>query len=304
MKRIFVGPNGIRSGWRFLIFVSIVMGLGQGLRFILIHAFHYQEPSDWVPSDFLLTGSLFFLSALFAAFVMSRIENRTFRDYGLPANQAFGSFFWFGILWGFGTSAVEVLLIYLAGGLSFHGWALQGNALIGSALAWFGAFVMLGLWEEFMFRGYPLTKLATGIGFWPASIVMCLLFGLAHIGKPMENWIDITSIMLYGLLWCFSLRRTGSIWFAIGFHAMSDYADMVIFAAPNTGNDGRSLTGHLLDIRYHGPEWLTGGPRGIESSLMVFVILVASFYVLHRIYPESRFPPKEGSLKTTVSGSG
>jgi CAAX protease family protein len=290
IKRVFVGPNGIRSGWRVLIFLSIVMGLGQGLRFIVIHIFHYQEPSDWTPSDFLLMGSMFFLSALIAAAVMTRIEKRTFRDYGLPARGAFGSLFWLGILWGFGTSAVEVLLIYLAGGLSFHGWAIQGSALITSALTWFGAFIVLGFWEEFLFRGYPLSTLATGIGFWPASLVMCLLFGAAHISKPMENWIDITSIMLYGLLWCLSLRRTGSIWFAIGFHAMSDYSDMVIFAAPNTGNDGRSLRGHLFNVTYHGPEWLTGGPRGIEASLMVFVVLLASFYLLHRLYPEKKFP--------------
>src|SRR5262245_81844 len=128
MRRIFVGPNGIRSGWRVLIFLSIVMALGQGLRFLVIHVFHYQEPTGWVPSEFILEGSLFFLSALVAAGVMARIEKRTFWDYGLPLREAFGSLFWLGILWGFGTSAIEVLLIYLAGGLTFHGWAFHGSA--------------------------------------------------------------------------------------------------------------------------------------------------------------------------------
>jgi membrane protease YdiL (CAAX protease family) len=194
------------------------------------------------------------------------------------------------MLWGVATSAAEIFLIYLAGGISFHGLALHGNALLSSALLWLIAMVFLGLWEEFIFRGYPLTTIATGIGFWPASILFCILFGAAHLQKPMENWIDITSIILYGLLWCFSLRRTGSIWFAIGFHAMSDYADMVLFAAPNTGNQGKSLSGHLLNVSYHGPDWLTGGPRGIEASLMVFVILAASFVLLHYLYPEKRFP--------------
>jgi membrane protease YdiL (CAAX protease family) len=290
MKSLFVGPNGIRSGWRLLIFLALVMGLGQTLRWIVINGFHYQEPKGWVPQDFLLMGSLFFLSALVAAAIMARIERRSFRDYGLPVKQAFGSLFWTGILWGFGTSAVEVLLIYLAGGLSFHGLALHGFAFLSSAIWWFAAMVLLGLWEEFIFRGYPLSTLATGMGFWPASILLCLLFGASHLQKPMENWIDITSIMLYGLLWCLSLRRTGSIWFAIGFHAMSDYSDMVIFAAPNTGNEGRSLSGHLLNVTYHGPDWLTGGPRGIEASLLVFVILLASFALLLRLYPATRFP--------------
>jgi len=290
IRWIFLNERGIRAGWRFLIFFALVFGIGQTLLWILVHGFNYQEPKGWDPVDFMLNGVLFFSAALFVAWIMSRIEKRTFADYGLPIRQAFGSLFWIGILWGFGTSAIEVMLIYFSGGLSFHGLALHGNALISSALLWFGAFVFLGLWEEFMFRGYPLTTIATGIGFWPASILFSLLFGAAHLGKPMENWIDISSIICYGLLWCFSLRRTGSIWFAIGFHTMSDYADMVLFAAPNTGNEGKSLPGHLLDITYHGPDWLTGGPRGIEASLMVFVILAASFVLLHKLYPQKKFP--------------
>jgi CAAX protease family protein len=263
------------------------MGLGQTLNWILVHVLHYQESKGWSPFDFVTIGSLFVFSALCAALIMTRIEKRSFADYGLPGSQAFGRFFWLGMLWGFGTSAFEVLLIYFAGGLSFHGLALHGSALASSALWWLAAMILLGLWEEFLFRGYTLSTLATGIGFWPAAVLLSLLFGASHLSKPMENWIDITSIIFYGLLWCFSLRRIGSIWFAIGFHAMTDYSDMVIFAAPNTGNEGRSLTGHLLDITYHGPEWLTGGPRGIEASVLVFVILLASFLLLHYLYPHS-----------------
>lgn len=223
LKEIFVGPKGIRSAWRFLIFLSITMAAVQGLYWTLTHVIGYREIPGWNPINFIIEGSLYFASALLAAAIMARIERRTFRDYGLPPNQAFRSLFWMGMLWGSATSALEILLIYAAGGLSFDGFALHGMALFSSALWWLVAIILLGLWEEFMFRGYPLTTLATAIGFWPASIVMCFLFGASHLSKPMENWMDITSIMLYGLLWCFSFWRTGSIWFAIGFHAMSDY---------------------------------------------------------------------------------
>jgi len=78
----------------------------------------------------------------------------------------------------------------------------------------------------------------------------------------------------------FHVRRTETLWFAIGFHAMSDYADMVLFAQPNTENNGQSLTGHLLNVSYHGAEWLTGGPRGTEASVLEFLILVLMFFVL------------------------
>lgn len=86
------------------------------------------------------------------------------------------------------------------------------------------------------------------------------------------------------MFWCFTLWRTGTLWFAIGFHAMSDYADMVLFAQPNTGNNGQRLTGHLLNVSYHGPEWLTGGPRGTEASALEFLILAFMFLAFARVY--------------------
>jgi hypothetical protein len=76
------------------------------------------------------------------------------------------------------------------------------------------------------------------------------------------------------------------LWFAIGFHAMSDFADMVMFAQPNTGNHGLALDGHLLDITYSGPDLLTGGPRGTEASVIEFVILAAMFSLFARLYPK------------------
>jgi hypothetical protein len=60
---------------------------------------------------------------------------------------------------------------------------------------------------------------------------------------------------------------------------------MVVFAEPNSGNDGKPIPGHLLDLRFHGPDWLTGGPRGTEASLVVFVILAGLFYFFNRAYP-------------------
>jgi hypothetical protein len=57
---------------------------------------------------------------------------------------------------------------------------------------------------------------------------------------------------------------------------------MVVFAEPNTGNGGKPLPGHPLEVQFHGPAWLTGGPRGTEASALVFAILAALFYLYHQ----------------------
>ena len=109
--------------------------------------------------------------------------------------------------------------------------------------------------------------------------------------------MDGLSVGLFGLFWCFTLWRTRALWFAIGFHAVSDYADMVVFAQPNTGNNGQSLTGHLLNVSYHGPEWLTGGPRGTEASALEFLILLLLFLAFARAYPKQAITPSGGATQ-------
>jgi membrane protease YdiL (CAAX protease family) len=292
MKAIFVGPQGIRAGWRFAMFVFLLFGFSKLFFWLLTALFHYQEHVGWFPTDFLLEGMLSFGAALLAAWIMSRIERRPFREYGLSWNTIFGKHFWQGVLWGFGASLLMVILLKLFGAASFEGVALHGQTLVKFALLWAAAFLLLGFAEEFAYRGYAQATLAEGMGFWRAAVLLSAIFGAVHyFFKPMESWMDGLSVGLFGLFWCFTLWRTGTLWFAIGFHAMSDYADMVLFAQPNTGNNGQSLTGHLLNISYHGPEWLTGGPRGTEASALEFLILAFMFLAFARAYPRLEARP-------------
>jgi membrane protease YdiL (CAAX protease family) len=292
MKTIFVGPQGIRAGWRFAIFVFLLFGFSKLFSWLLTVLFHYQEHAGWFPTDFLLDGALSFGAALLAAEIMSKIERRPFQEYGLSWNTQCIKHFWQGVLWGFAASLLMMILLRLFGAASFGGVALHGQTLVKFGLLWAAAFLLLGFAEEFAYRGYSQATLADGMGFWPAAVLLSAIFGAVHyFFKPMENWMDGLSVGLFGLFWCFTLRRTGTLWFAIGFHAMSDYADMVLFAQPNTGNNGQSLPGHLLNVSYHGPEWLTGGPRGTEASALEFVILVFMFLVFARVYPQLEARP-------------
>jgi membrane protease YdiL (CAAX protease family) len=286
MKTIFVGPQGIRSGWRFAIFVFLLFGFSKLFFWLLTVLFHYQEHPGWFPTDFLLDGALSFGAALLAAWIMSKLERRPFLEYGLPGRAMFRKHFWQGVVWGFASSLLMIVFLGLIGAASFEGVALHGQTLARFALLWAAAFLLLGFAEEFAYRGYSQTTLMSGMGFWPAAVLLSAIFGAVHyFFKPMENWMDGLSVGLFGLFWCFTLRRTGTLWFAIGFHAMSDYADMVLFAQPNTGNKGQSLTGHLLNVSYRGPAWLTGGPRGTEASALEFLVLALLFFAFARAYP-------------------
>ena len=286
---IFRRNDSWRAGWRFALFLGIYFAAGKALDPILARTHFPDRVFTW--SSMLLNYLLDLGLVSSVAWLMSRIEGESFASYGLPPLPDAGRLLWKGAVWGFIPSVVILFPIYLAGGCTFHGLALHGRDLAFYSMAWAIAMLALGFAEEFLFRGYALKTLAEGIGFWPAAILLSSIFGLVHlIFKPHEDWIDPVSVALYGLFWCLTLRRTGSLWFAVGFHSASDYADMIVFAEPNSGNDGRPIPGHLLDVRFHGPDWLTGGPRGTEASLLVFVVLAGLFYFFDRAYPTRAFP--------------
>jgi membrane protease YdiL (CAAX protease family) len=89
-------------------------------------------------------------------------------------------------------------------------------------------------------------------------------------------------VVLIGLFFCFTLRRTGSLWFAVGMHASWDWGESYLYSVPDSGG---MVPGHLLNSSFHGPRWLTGGSVGPEGSVLVFVVIAAAWVVFDLIYP-------------------
>ena len=163
MKTIFVGPQGLRAGWRFAIFVFLLFGFSKLFFWLLTVLLHYQEHPGWFPTDFLLDGALSFGSALLAAWIMSKLERRRFLEYGLPWQAMFRKHFWQGVVWGFASSLLMIALLRLFGAVSFEGVALHGQPLAKFALLWAAASLLLGFAEEFAYRGYSQAMLTSGI---------------------------------------------------------------------------------------------------------------------------------------------
>jgi uncharacterized protein len=285
---LFVGPDGIRAGWRWLIFLIIVFVVAGFLLFAEVAAglLHLNRaPSTPVP----LTASLLLkqeialaIGAFVAAFIMSKIERRPMGQYGLPLSEAFGKRFWQGIVWGFVAITVTLLFIAALHGFSFGTIALSGTALLKYASAWALVFLLTGYFEEFTFRGYSQFTLARGMHFWPAAILLSILFGSIHLGNVGESWVGGLTAGLIGLFFCFTLRRTGNIWFAVGLHAAWDYGETFVYGVPDSG---LVSPGHFFDSSFHGPRWLTGGSVGPEGSVFCVLVIALLFLVFHFAHP-------------------
>ena len=292
MRKVFFNHRGLRAGWRLLIFIAIFAALSFATDWAITKAFHPRERAFLDPFSFIEDDAVTLVEVLLATWIMARLERRRFQAYGIPfPSKAFGGNFWIGAAWGVGSTSLLVGLIALFGGYHIVGLAIHGGELWYYVVVWLIANLLIGFAEELQFRAYLLATTADGIGFWAASILLSAGFGALHyFFKPHERWEDFASTALLGLFMCLTLRRTGSLAFAIGFHAAFDFANLFLWSGPNAGE---YAVGHLLQTSWDGPQWVTGGLLGPEASRLVFPVIVLMFFVFDRLYRSAKFPIRD-----------
>lgn len=289
LTRLFLGAREVRAFWRLLVYVALVAGLGwvlvktaswMSLHIGLLHA--PGDPAVMSPASMILSETTTLLAVLLAAVVMGRLEWRTLADYGLPARGAFRRDFWAGMLWGLLIVSAVIGGIALFHGYSITGLAISGTNLVGYAAVWLLVFVLVGLFEEFTFRGYTQFTVASGLGFWPAAVLLSAAFGAVHLGNPNEGLIGALQVFFVAMFLCLTLRRTGTLWFAVGVHASFDWGETYLYSVPNSG---LHATGHLFASSLHAATWLTGGTVGPEGSVICFVAIAIAIALFAWRYP-------------------
>lgn len=294
----FRGPNGLRAGWRVLLFLLIVASLffiSGIIAAIILHGKRNVQITTLKPLGLSVSEGMILLFTSIAALIMARIERRHYGQYGLPAHSAFRKNFWIGTLVGFLAISACLLAIFALHGFHLDGLATQGHALFWATLEWTGTFILVGLSEEFAFRGYLQYTLTTGIKFWPAAFLLSALFGLAHVRNPGESGPGVLSVVVFGLLFCLFLRRTGNLWWAVGFHAGWDWGQTFFYGVHDSGIPPYHS---LFASTFHGPNWLTGGTVGPEASLFTPIVLAVVALLFHFAYRENRYHPLTGQPET------
>lgn len=129
-------------------------------------------------------------------------------------------------------------------------------------------FCLVAAVQEGVFRGWALSVLARRSGFWGAAVITSLAFAAIHVFAPGQNAVGLLAMGMFGLAMCAAVRRFGTLWWAMGFHAGWDFTLTAIFgfgAAP-----GQRV---LWRLAPHGPAWLSGGAAGPEASAITLAML-------------------------------
>jgi membrane protease YdiL (CAAX protease family) len=289
---ILFGPDRkLRLLWRAVIFYVLAdwvlpLALGPASGFIA-RTLHVADGLS--PANVAIWEIETFVVALICTAFFAWYEGRRVDSYGLPFDQALSARTWEGALVGVVMAAAVALGMYLLGGMQIRGLETTGSALVLSALAWLVANICIGLAEEFLYRSYLLQTLWKSIGFWPGAMVIALGFAADHyFFKTGENVWDVITLISLSLMVSYSVVRTGTLWFAVGFHIAFDYMQLFVIGTPN---GAQIPQGRLLDTSFNGPSWLTGGVLGTEASFLMYpAIALAWLYIWWRYRPHREAP--------------
>lgn len=284
LRETLTGPDGIYAFPKWLLYLAMAFFVFTIEGWLLAALNTRPNPLWWR----LIVEAGMAVAAILPAFVMVRIEQQPFASFGLPSRPAFGRNFWVGALWGLASLTILMLVLRATGSFYFGTLALHGTRIWKFAAYYALFFLFTGFFEEFLLRGYSQWVLTRGFNFWPAAIFLSITFGFLHGSNPGEAKTGLVAAGLIGFFLCLTLRRTGNLWWGIGFHMAWDWGESFLYSVPDSGS---VLPGHLLKSSLHGPVWITGGSVGPEGSYLVFVLIAALCVLFSWMYPEIRYDP-------------
>jgi len=176
-------------------------------------------------------------------------------------------------------AALAVLAVVLAialGGarLDLTGdWPRYGRIAAPVALGLLAA----ALFEELLFRGFPLRTLADALGAWRATLVLAIGFALAHVGNPEAGLVGVLNIALAALWLSIAFFSPGGMTAAWGLHFGWNAGLALLFDAPVSG-----LTFNVPIVEYDPGRlsFVDGGGFGPEGGLAGTVAFAAGAAIL------------------------
>jgi len=280
---LFVANGRLRSGWRFIVAVAMVVfaQVAVGVFLGVVFGIAGREPAHVI-----FWASCFTLPALLAVFkiLTGSFEKKPLSSVGLALSGRWKIELGMGLALG-AMMALGVAALDWSTGVVHFAWNSMAaeRALAGGA--YYGVlFAVAATNEELMFRGYPFQRLVESVGPAAAVAVSSVSFGVAHLGNPSHTWLSTLNTMLVGMPLAVGYLRTRALWLPIGMHFAWNFVQAYALGFEVSG---LRFSRTLLKVDVHGLQWLSGGNYGPEGSgLATIVITVATLYLLfsRRIY--------------------
>lgn len=185
--------------------------------------------------DLHILGNIFMLLFPVAVYFAVKIFNKRInklnsKTYGFGFNK-FASTFLLGVGLALALQTFVLLISNLFFGveIEFNGFKNDFEKPLLNLLT---TLILVGIWEEFYFRGLVFnTFLKTSFGFHLSALISSLLFSIVHwfsFDMAETSWLWYLGIVFIGYLLVFIYSYTKSIWSVVSFHFIWNFITMLM----------------------------------------------------------------------------
>ncbi|MGN0341914.1 MAG: lysostaphin resistance A-like protein [Roseburia sp.] len=227
-------------------------------------------------SDGLVVWSLFVDIVMIAVLLGFCVlfEKRKPSLVGFTKKGALESYGW-GMLLGFVMFSVAELLSWALGGLKI---TLSDSINWGMIVLFFFGYMIQGMAEEVLCRGYLMVSIARRHPVWVAILTNSLIFAALHLGNPGIHALAFVNLVLFGIVMSLFYLRSGNIWVVGAIHSIWNFVQGNLYGVQVSGT---GKTASVFDsVMTEGKELLNGGAFGMEGSILVTILLMVTIILL------------------------
>lgn len=227
-----------------------------------------QEP---LASILILYSEIFSIGI--GVFYCTVFERRNLRSIGFdrPIGKPYGM----GLVIGGLLISLVVLISMFFGGIRFS--YINTKVSLPLQLLLLGGFIVQGMSEEVLCRGYIFVSMARKNSILAASLGSSVLFSMIHVFNDGFSFLPLLNLILFGILESLLFLKTNSIWLASAVHSVWNYMQGCVFGLSISGS---SLSDSFLFFEQTDKKLINGGTFGPEGSIVTTIVLLAAIAIM------------------------
>ena len=238
------------------------------------------NPSEWNNYTTVIGLYSMVIGIIIICMYVKYIQHRSTSSIGLKKVKLGKEIIW-GMISGFGSITVVVLLSAFAGGINI---TFSENVNCFSILLYFGGWCIQGLFEEVFCRGYFATSIYRRYSLPTTIFLSSLAFAFCHLMNTGITILGTVNIFLYGVLCILYMIKRDSIWGVATFHATWNFVQGNIYGLSVSGNSENWSVLNFVNTETAN-QLINGGTFGIEGSIFMTIIMIFGIAVIYYLVP-------------------
>lgn len=267
--------EGKKYGWplivELLVFVAVFLIANIIQSFAAFPGLYFVSSLDGLMVVNLFSTIVPILITFLFCFVFQKRKPRTI---GFVKEKCVSEYLW-GLLIGTVIFTLAVIICVVTGTLTFNG--IGEGFSVGMFILFFLGFVVQGMSEEVLCRGYLMVSIARRSSLPVAIIANSLFFAALHLLNSGITVLAFINLTLFGIFASVMFIRRGSIWMVGAVHSIWNFVQGNVFGIKVSGMDIDCM---LLESEITDAAIINGGSFGLEGGLAVSVVLIAGIVLM------------------------